>query len=100
MRIEGAWAVLDREIRSIDRLLQVEAERGVRKEEVETPLILRVAAGRAERHVGLAVSKGKGRAQRGAGSLARQQRVRVPRPEIEHLSSGSEGKSETGHDGI
>src|ERR1041384_2696859 len=100
MWIEGAWKVLDREVRSIDRLLRVQAESDMREEEVERPLILRVASRCAERHVGLAVSERKRRTESCPGSLARQQRVRVPRVEIEHLRPRPERKSQAGHDRI
>ena len=41
--------------RLVDGLLQVQAVMGMAQEEQELPLLLLVAAGRAEDHVGLAV---------------------------------------------
>ena len=51
--------------RRFDRLLQVHAEMDVAQEHVERPLVLLVAARRAERQIGLAVAQREGGREHG-----------------------------------
>src|SRR5262249_55609096 len=69
-RPERAWEMIDVERRGVDRLLQVHAVVGVMEEQQERPLLLLVAARRAERQVGRAVPEGERGRERGARPLA------------------------------
>ena len=60
--------------RAVDRLLQVHAVIDMVQEQQQRPLVLLVAAGRAERHIRLAVAEREPRRQGGARPLARRQR--------------------------
>src|SRR5437762_4990016 len=57
----------------VDRGLEVVTEDGVPEERVQRPLVLRVAAGRPEGEIGLAVAEGERRRERGARALARRE---------------------------
>src|SRR4051812_1022067 len=75
-RVEGAGEVRRRERGCLDRLLQVEPEVGVREQELQRPLVLPVAAGRAPREVRLSVAQGERRGERRPRALAGRERVR------------------------
>src|SRR5580700_4136688 len=77
-RVERGRHVRGVERREVDRLLQVHAERQVVEEEQQRPLILLVAAGRAERQVRLAVPQREARGERRARPLARRERGGQP----------------------
>src|SRR6185437_4903940 len=77
-RVERRRHVRGVERGEVDRLLQVHAERQVVEEEQQRPLILLVAAWRAEREVRLAVPQRQARAERGARPLARREGGRQP----------------------
>src|SRR3954454_5607960 len=94
-RIERRRKVLVVEHRRVDRLLQVDAEVREREEEDERPLVLLVAAGRAERER-LAVAPGERRRERRPRSLARLERARQAFLQPEHLAAGAEAETEAG----
>ena len=96
-RVEGARHVLRAEARRVDRLLQVQAVVDVAQERVQRPLVLLVAAGRAEREVRVAVAQGQRRRQRGARPLARRDGVGVGRVEPEHLAAHGDREAEARH---
>ena len=64
---------------------------------MQRPLVLLVAARRAERELRLAVAPDQCRRQRRARTLARRQRVRQPLLEPEHLRARAEAEAELGH---
>ena len=64
----------------------------------ELPLVLHVAAGRADRHVGLAVAEHERRRQRRARALARLERVGQALGEPEHLRARAHAEAEAGDD--
>src|SRR3954454_24344889 len=91
--IEGAGEMLRMEQWLIDRLLQVQPVMDMAQEEDRLPLVLLVAARRAEGDVGLAVAERHRRRQRGARTLARRQTGRQSFLQPEHL--GTAGQAET-----
>jgi hypothetical protein len=97
-RIERARHVVGVEVRGVDRLLEVAAEVEMAEQRVELPLVLHVAAGRADRHVGLAVAEHQSRRQRRARALPRLERVGQPLGEPEHLRARAHAEAEAGHD--
>ena len=68
------------------------------EQRAELPLVLHVAAGRPDRHVGLAVAQHQRRRQRRARALARLERVRQPLGEPEHLRARAHAEAEAGDD--
>ena len=97
-RIERARHVVGVEARGVDRGLQVAAEVQVAEQRAERPLVLHVAARRADRHVGLAAAQHERRRERRARPLARLERVRQPLGEPEHLRARAEAEAEAGDD--
>src|SRR5260370_5861922 len=70
-------------------------EQGVRKEELQRPLVLLVAARRTEGDPGLAIAQGKRWAESRSWSLAALNVVWVVSIEVEHLCPGAEAEAET-----
>src|SRR5258708_39469535 len=70
-------------------------EHGVRKEELQRPLILLVAARRTEGDPRLAIAQGKRWAESRSWSLAALNVVWVVSIEVEHLCPGAEAEAET-----
>src|SRR5438477_1457676 len=97
-RIERAREMVRVEVRRVDRLLQVQPAIDVLEEDVQGPLVLVVAAGRAEGEVGVAAAKGERRRQRGARPFAGLERVRQAVLEPEHLRARPEREAELGDD--
>src|SRR6266516_5699688 len=93
-RVEARRERLGVVVRRVDRGLEVEAVVDVAEEDVQRPLVLLVAPGRAESQRRLAVAGGNRRRERGARSLAGLERVRQALLEPEHLRSRAEGKAE------
>ena len=85
------------EVRCVDRLLQVLSQVDVAQEDVERPLLLLVAAGRAPREVRLAVAKRKAGRERRPRPRARPQRRGQPFLEPEHLRARPERPAERGN---
>ena len=69
-------------------------ENGVREEKFKRPLVLLVAARRAERETRFAVPKSERRAEGGPRPLAALQAVGMLGVEVEHLGSRAEAKSQ------
>src|SRR4051794_28835216 len=97
-RVERAREVVRVEARRVDRLLQIQAAVDMPEEEVERPLVLLVAAGRAEREVWVAAAECKRRRERRARALAGLERVRQPLLEPEHLRARAQREAELRHD--
>ena len=70
----------------------------VAEKHVQRPLVLLVAARRAEREVRLAVARDQRRRERRARPLARRERVRQALLQPEHLRARAEAEPELGHD--
>ena len=87
MRVEGVGEVAGVVRGGVDGLLQVHAEMHHVQEELERPLVLAVAAGRAEGDVWEAGLLGEsyGGRECGAGTLAGLQLLGVILVEVEHL---------------
>src|SRR3954452_3608046 len=81
-----------------DLLLQVQAAVDMPEEEVERPLVLLVAAGRAEREVWGAAAESKRRREPRARALAGRGRVRQSLFEPEHLRARAQRQIELRHD--
>src|SRR5712691_9569784 len=79
----------------IDRRLKVMAESGMRKEELQRPLILLVATRGAEGDPRLAVAQSHGWAESRPWSLTALDVVWVVGIEVEHLCPGAEAEAET-----
>jgi len=86
-------------VRRVDCGLEVEAVVEVGEEDMQRPLVLLVAARRAERQPGFAAAQGERRAERRARSLPTFKAVRVIRVQVEHLRSGTQAEAETHDDG-
>ena len=84
------------EVRRVDRLLQVQPPVDVVEEDVQSPLLLLVAAGRAVREPRLAVAQDEPRRQRRARPRARDERRREALLEPEHLRARPERPAECG----
>ncbi len=67
---------------------------------MQLPLVLLVAAGRAEGHDGHAVAQGDGRGEGGARAAAGRQRVRQALLQPGHLQPGAQREAEFGHDRV
>ncbi|MCY1513454.1 hypothetical protein D9M68_479550 [compost metagenome] len=83
----------------VDRLLQIQPVVDVAQEEQQLPLLLLVAAGRAECQVGLAVAQRQRGRERGARPLARRQRAGQPLFQPEHLRARVQPETQFGDDG-
>ena len=79
----------------VECFLQVHTKVDVVEEELERPLLLRVAAGCAERHEGIAALRNKRGCQRRAGTLARLESVRAVRVQVKHLAASAEWEAES-----
>ena len=104
-RVEGAGEAVVVPVRGVDGALEVEAaayRRAQRdgEEEVQLPLVLLVAAGRAERHDRHAVAQGERGGEGGAGAAARGQGVRQALVQPGHLEPGAEREAQFGHDRV
>ena len=82
------------EQRQVDRLLQVEAVMDAAQEQAELPLLLLVAARRAEGEAGLAVLEGDRGRQRRARALAGRERGGQAFFQPEHLGAGIQREAE------
>src|SRR6266566_181471 len=96
--IERARERLGVEVRRVDGPLQVEAVVHMGEEDVQRPLVLLVAAGRAEREVRLAAAQDERRRQRRPRPLPRRKRVRQALLEPEHLRARRQAEAELGND--
>src|SRR3990172_1173140 len=94
VRIEGRRKVRTREFGRLDRLLQVHPEVDDIQEELQRPLVLLVAAGRAKGEIGLARAQRDRRRQRRARPLARHQSVGVALIEEEGLHPRPQRKAQ------
>ena len=93
-RIERAREVRRVEHRRVDRRLQVAPVHRVGEEELERPLVLLVAAGRAERQHRPVVAHRQRRRQRRPRPPPAHQRRRQPLLEPEHLRARAEAEAE------
>ncbi|MNI46574.1 hypothetical protein D3C73_1010450 [compost metagenome] len=84
--------------RRVDGFLQIHAH-GVPQEERYGPLVLLVAARRAERHIGLPVAQHQAGRQGGARALAGLQLAGHAIVQPGHLQPGGQRKAQAGHDG-
>src|SRR3954447_1417918 len=82
--------------RGVDRGLQVQPTERVGEPEAQLPLLLLVAARRAEGEGRNAAAQGQGGREGGPRALARRQRVGQARLEPEHLRPGTQGEAELG----
>src|SRR3954452_1029968 len=98
-RVERAREVVRVDARRVDRLLQVQSAVDMPEEEVERPLVLLVAAGRAEREIWIAAAECERRRKRRARALAGLERVRQSLFEPEHLRARAQREAELRHDG-
>ena len=93
-RVERAREVVGVEHRRVDRLLQVQAEHRVGEEELERPLVLLVAARRAERQHGAVVAHAPCDGDSVVrGRTPRHQRRRQALLEPEHLRPRARGRT-------
>ena len=95
VRPERAREVLGVDERRVDRRLQIHPEIDDVEQELQRPLVLLVAAGRAEDHVRPAVARRERRRQRGPRPLARREGVRVAGRQVEDLGASPEREAET-----
>ena len=79
----------------VERLLHVHAEVDHVQEELERPLVLLIAAGRAKGQPRLPVAQRQRRGEGRAWSLAWNQRVGVALVQVEHLAARPEWETET-----
>ncbi len=86
------------EIGCVDRLLQIHAVMHVAQEGDQRPLLLLVAARRAEGEPGLAVAQRHRGRQRGARPLAGLERSRHGGVQPEHLAARAQAEAELGND--
>ena len=93
-REERRDQVLGVEVGRVDRLLQVQPAIDVVEEDVQRPLLLLVAAGRAVREPRLAAAQHEPRRERRPRPRARHERRREPLLEPEHLRARAERPAE------
>src|SRR5436309_10328873 len=98
-RVERARRVIVVEFRTVDRLLQIHAVMDMVQKELRRPLVLAVAAWRAEGHPGLAVLQRERRRQRAARALARRDARGRFFVEPGDLQPGAEAEAELGDNG-
>src|ERR1700687_5748364 len=92
--VERAGEMAAVEHRRVDRLLQVEAEDGMGQKEIQRPLVLLVAARRAERQPRLSAASHEVRAQGRPRPFAALERVWMAFVEVEHLGSRAQAEAE------
>jgi hypothetical protein len=85
------------ELGRVDCGLEVESEVHVREEDVQRPLILLVAAGRAPRQVWIAAAQRERGRQRRTWTAPWRERARKAALEPEHLQARSEREAELGN---
>lgn len=104
-RVERAGEAVGVPVRCVDRALEVESPAhgrapGDLQEEVQLPLVLLVAAGRAERQHRNPVAQGDRGGEGGAGAAAGGEGVRQAVLQPGHLQPGAEREAQFGHDGV
>ncbi len=95
-RVERTRHMLGVEGRAVDRLLQVHPVMGMVQEHQGRPLVLLVAAGRAEGEIGFAVLERERRRQCAARAPAGFEARRQPLLEPEHLHPRAEAEAQFG----
>ena len=83
-----------RKARRLDRFLHVHPEVDKIQEKLKRPLILLIAAGRAEGEEGFGATRRDRGGQRGARAFARSQSIGMSLIETEGLNASSERKAE------